>query len=62
MSDPLDRRGGKVRKNLFRERALERYKGPLQSDVPDTLLPWRPGLVRAAGLVAAAILLLWLLP
>ncbi len=48
------------RQGLFRAIALERYRGPLQLDVPHTLPPWRPGLVIAAAAIGLAVALFWL--
>lgn len=48
------------RQGLFRAIALERYRGPLQLDVPHTLPPWRPRLVIAAAAIALAVAMFWL--
>ena len=50
----------KARRNLFRAIALERYRGPIECDIPHVLPPWRPGLVIAAAAVAFAVAMLWI--
>lgn len=52
----------RARKGLFRAKALERYYGPLQADMPHNLPPWRPGFVFAATAVGICVALLWALP
>lgn len=44
-------------RTLFRRQALEVYQRPIESDVPELLLPWRKWwVVLAAGLIVAAAL------
>lgn len=50
----------KVRRNLFRAVALERYRGPIETDTPHTLPPRYPGFVVAAAVIGLGIGLLWL--
>lgn len=51
-----------ARKSLFRDKAVARLRGPLQSDTPDTIMPWRPGLVIAAGILGVVLVVIWMIP
>lgn len=48
------------RKGLFREIALRRYRGPVETDAPHILPKRQSGLVVAAAVIALAIGLLWI--
>ena len=50
----------KVRRNLFRAIALERYRGPIEFDIPHVLPRWHPWLVVAAVAVGLAVAMLWI--
>lgn len=51
-----------VRKSLFRDKAIARLRGPQQSDTPDTITPWRPGLIITAGILGIIIAIIWMIP
>ena len=48
------------RKSLFRRVALARYRSPIETDTPDILEAWRPGLLWAAlAIIAIAAIAAW---
>ena len=52
--------GTNTRIGIFRRIAVERYMGPLESDLPEMVAPMDPGwIVLGIALLATAVVLLW---